>query len=732
MIRKYRILVNLLLLAALFAACSPHEKLPIENLVERLIPAYAGQFVFESISVADSTDYYEIESQKDKIVIRGNNSNSMAVALNHYLKNYCHVTVSWYAADTVQMPATLPVVPEKIAVKARCKDRFFLNYCTFGYTMPWWQWKDWERLIDWMALNGVNMPLAITGQEAVWYKVWKKLGLTDEEIRNYFTGPAHLPWHRMSNLDQWQGPLPHSWLQNQEALQKKIVERERELNMRPVLPAFAGHVPEVLKRLYPEAKISKLSSWGGFADQYRSHFLDPMDPLFKKIQKEFLTEQTSLFGTSHIYGADPFNEVAPPSWEPDFLASVSRTIYESMTQVDPDATWLQMTWLFYIDRESWTNPRVKAFLDAVPRDKMLLLDYYCENTEVWKQTDHYFGQPYIWCYLGNFGGNTMLAGNLKEVGQRIENVFKAGGSNFQGLGSTLEAFDINPLMYEYVFEKAWANPVTDSDWIESLADRHIGTSDDAARKTWRILYDSIYTVPAALGQGTLTNARPSFSGQGNWTTTPTIHYSNRLLLQAWNGLLKANVSDRDAYLFDVVNLGRQVLGNYFGELRDNFTQAYKQKDQQQAEQIAQEMIGVLKDMDILLSTHSTFLLGSWIANARSIGVDEGERKYYEKNARTLITTWGDKAQSLNDYANRSWAGLTGDYYLPRWKMFLDRALISLKSKTTFDEKAFHEQVTDFEKSWTEQIKSYPTEPQGNVLQIARDLSDKYSTKINEQ
>ena len=64
--------------------------------------------------------------------------------------------------------------------------------------------------------------------------------------------------------------------------------------------------------------------------------------------------------------------------------------------------------------------RVEAFLKAVPQDKLLLLDYYCENTEVWKQTDRYFGQPYLWCYLGNFGGNTMLAGNTKEVGKRIE------------------------------------------------------------------------------------------------------------------------------------------------------------------------------------------------------------------------------------------------------------------------------------------------------------------------
>ena len=136
--------------------------------------------------------------------------------------------MSWFVDDHLDMPATLPAVDKKVTVDARCKDRFFLNYCTFGYTMPWWQWEDWEHFIDWMALNGINLPLAITGQESIWLKVWTKLGLSESEVRNYFTGPAHLPWHRMLNIDYWQGNLPMSWLDGQEELQKKIVARQRE------------------------------------------------------------------------------------------------------------------------------------------------------------------------------------------------------------------------------------------------------------------------------------------------------------------------------------------------------------------------------------------------------------------------------------------------------------------------------------------------------------------------
>jgi hypothetical protein len=37
----------------------------------------------------------------------------------------------------------------------------------------WWDWRRWEKEIDWMALQGINLPLAFTGQEAVWQKVFK-------------------------------------------------------------------------------------------------------------------------------------------------------------------------------------------------------------------------------------------------------------------------------------------------------------------------------------------------------------------------------------------------------------------------------------------------------------------------------------------------------------------------------------------------------------------------------
>ena len=199
-------------------------------LAARVLPGACGNFEFRKEKKDRSgNDCFTLWSENGKIVVSGNSANAMAMGLNHYLRKYCLTTVSWYAGTPVALPASLPAIDCKEHVVARTGIRFFLNYCTYGYTMPFWKWADWERFIDWMALNGVNMPLAITGQEAVWYNVWRSLGMTDEQVRSYFTGPAYLPWHRMANIDRWNGPLPKSWLDGQVELQKLILKREREL-----------------------------------------------------------------------------------------------------------------------------------------------------------------------------------------------------------------------------------------------------------------------------------------------------------------------------------------------------------------------------------------------------------------------------------------------------------------------------------------------------------------------
>ena len=731
-----RLLVSVLALAALLLMTSGCQTTPASDnpevnaataLAHRIFPRQAGHFVFEALP-AGASDYFTLRSEGRKIVIGGNNANSMAVGLNYYLKYYCHVNVGWFAWDKGDMPKRLPAVETPVKIDARVPQRFFLNYCTYGYTMPWWTWKEWEHFIDWMALNGINLPLAITGQESIWYQVWTELGLSDEEVRSYFTGPAHLPWHRMLNIDRWGGPLPKSWLEGQEALQKQIVARERELNMKPVLPAFAGHVPPELQRIYPDAKIERMSDWAGFALEDYPWFLDPEDKLFPEIQKRFLEKELAIYGTDHVYGIDIFNEMIPKSWDPAYLGRVSHGVYESLAAADPDAVWLQMTWLFYNERKYWfegdSDERVKAFLTSYPAGQSILLDYYCERMEVWRKTQSYYGIPFIWCYLGNFGGNTFLAGNIQEINGLIEGTFAEAGPSFQGLGSTLEGFDCNPFMYQFIFEKAWDMPQHQNldTWAGTLAQMRSGVNNADARAAWKELFDEIYIQRSVPGHSPIMNLRPSFQRSTSYHSSVRFNYENEKLRSVIDRLLAAD-GEGPSYGFDLVNLTRQYLSNQFEQRFAEYKTAYENGDTEQMAALKEEMLACFDTLDELLASQDYFLVGKWIADARSWGATPEEADYFESNARNLLTSWGDRGNLLTDYADRSWAGLVKTYYKPRWEMFFEAVDEAVAAGEKLEGERFDtllEAMKDHEyKWWTERPGNFPSKPQGDPITLVR-------------
>jgi hypothetical protein len=109
------------------------------------------------------------------------------------------------------------------------KHRYFFNYCCFGYSLPWWGWEQWERLIDYMVLNGINAPLSVTGQEATWQAVCNRLELGDEANTQFPAGPPYLPFGWIGCLDGWGGPLPQSWIDSHEELDGLLGTREEFL-----------------------------------------------------------------------------------------------------------------------------------------------------------------------------------------------------------------------------------------------------------------------------------------------------------------------------------------------------------------------------------------------------------------------------------------------------------------------------------------------------------------------
>jgi alpha-N-acetylglucosaminidase len=126
----------------------------------------------------------------------------------------------------------------------------------------------------------------------------------------------------------------------------------------------------------------------------------------------------------------------------------------------------------------------------------------------------------------------------------------------------------------------------------------------------------------------------------------------------------------------------------------------------------------------LLQTSPFFLLGKWLSYVPPWASSPQELDRLNYDARSILTTWGDRKASefgLHEYGNRDWAGLTSDYYMPRWRLYFDSLSTSLatgEAPKSIDWYAFGDQ-------WNHSRKAYSTEPRGDsytaALAIARTL-----------
>ncbi|CAK9800885.1 NAGLU [Anthophora quadrimaculata] len=662
------------------------------------------------------------KNSSGRVQILGTSGVAAAWGLHYYLKTYCNVHISW-EGNQIELPYTLPDV--SVQITANDRFRYYQNVCTFGYTSAWWQWIHWERNIDWMALSGINLALAFNGQEAIWQRVYHQLNFTTSEINEHFGGPAFLPWSRMGNIRGFGGPLSSNWHEKSLRLQHQILQRMRELGIVPVLPAFAGHVPRAFPRLFPEANVTKNAVWNQFSDKYCCpYLLDPADPLFRKIGEQFLQTYIEEFGTDHIYNCDTFNENEPHTGQLKFLRNVGHSIFTAMNSVDPKAIWLMQGWLFFHDFTFWTEPRVEAFLTSVPLGKIIVLDLQSEQFPQYTRLKSYYGQPYIWCMLHNFGGTLGMFGSAPIISSRVIEARNTKGSTMVGTGLTPEGINQNYVIYELMNEMAYRRePVNLDNWFENYASRRYGAWNEYAVAAWKNFGRTIYSYASSRkirGKYVITR-RPSLN------LSPWAWYDREQFFHTWYVFLQARHGRQNNTLYrhDVVDVTRQALQLKADELYTNLTDLFDKKNITAFQSQAARLLELFDDLEAILASNKDFLLGRWLDMARKLASSEAEMKLYEYNARNQITLWGPKGE-IRDYANKQWSGVVADYFKPRWAIFLDGLATTLTERTKLNMTRLNERMfLEIEKPFTFSRKIYSTAETGDCIDIALKILSKW-------
>ncbi|MFE5322114.1 alpha-N-acetylglucosaminidase [Paenibacillus sp. NPDC056579] len=688
----------------------------VSGLVSRLLgPAYREQFDLEEIGQEQGRDVFEIENRGKRIVLRGSNGISLASALHWYLKYSCNAHISW-SGDQLSLPDRLPQA-EAVRKATPYRHRYMYNFCTFNYSMTWWDWKRWEREIDWMALHGINMPLAVTGQEAVWMAAGNRMGLSDEEMLKHLTGPAYLAWHYMGNVDGMAGPLPQSWIDGQKELQLQILEREREFGMTPVLAGFYGHVPAALRQKRPEANIMQLKSWFGMRGV---HFLDPRDPLFDEAASIFYEEQEKLYGTDHLYAMDLFHEGSSPDSSTEYVTESAKAVCQSMLNHDPDGVWVMQSW-------SMSEPIVTS----LPREHLLMLDLYAENNAKWKQTHAFYGKPWVWCMLHNFGGRNGMFGDLEMVAQGpAQALHDPGKGDMAGIGFAPEAIEENPVFYDLLSEMVWRTEAPDLDeWVEDYLLRRYGNGSESAVEAWQLLRRSVYSKNS--NYETVVCARPKLEIRRTCNGTVVPFYDVRVLLRAWERLLAGGdeLAESKNYQYDLVNVGRQVLSDISRPLHLNMIKSFRAGDREQFNEYWSAFEALMIDMEELLATNVHFLTGPWVNRAKKWGTNKEETALHEFNARTIISTWWPEV-TFDDYAHKQWSGIMTSYYLERWRQFAAKLEAAIDNPDTFSQKDFDSDIRKWEFSWMKGTEDFSLDPSGDAAAVSRKMYEKYAPMVD--
>ena len=617
------------------------------------------------------------------------------------------------------------------------------------------------------------------------------------DLNDFFSGPAYLPWHWMGNLDGWGGPLPDEWIERGRQLQHKFLHRIRALGMVPVLPAFAGFVPAALKKRFPDAAIHDAAGWNHFTP---THYIDPTSPLFAKIGAAFVrrlcaeftvgiwsrtsqhtqSQLPCLCALTHLtrlcdmqqcperwFTADLYNELTPPSTDPVYLRDVSTSVYGAIatgagagpvTAADSDTAvvWLAQAWMWHSGtktfRPPWTEEAIRGFLDGPPRGGLVMLDLYAEVSPLWDRTEGFWGHPWIYSTIFNFGGRSGLYGRVPHVGEAVPNAVMSNastGGSMVGIGAAPEAIETDPIMYDLFFESAWMHaPVKDAKtWVRGWALRRYFTrgalTPSPALDAWEKMVDGPYGVsrPQQGPDGSLIAARPrSNIPRVSCCDHTNLGYNASAVLEAWELLLAASVpsdtvtssaaalATKATFLHDVADFGVQALSNLALAVHADVTTAITAGNRTALQVAAQHFLQIIDDAELLAATQQDRLLGQWIAAARACAESSPPAgnttlaDLYELNARTLISLWGRPDSHLHEYSYRLWGGMISTFYKPRWAKWFSGVDAALGARTRFNQTRFDLEIEQWEAQWT-RAKGVllPTTPATGVLQRARDV-----------
>ena len=211
----------------------------VEDLLDRVLPGAREHFqlAIDASACSSNAGCFTLEDGSGgTIKVTGSTTSDVSAGVGAYLMDHANMTIGWArgGGQHLFLPERWPMLGKAVTKQRNTPWSYIMNVCTHSYSLVWYSWAEWEAFIDWQALWGINLNLAMTGQEEVQWKVFTQLGLNDSEIRGWFNGPALLTWSRGGHSHSL--PATHFLIQVRKVLVWSRAKRVRRGYRRAAAP----------------------------------------------------------------------------------------------------------------------------------------------------------------------------------------------------------------------------------------------------------------------------------------------------------------------------------------------------------------------------------------------------------------------------------------------------------------------------------------------------------------
>jgi len=715
----------------------------LHDLVTRRAPGLADRLELEQVSDADNPlEQISVEASDGRVRVVASSVSAAGVGIARALEAIADADLSFDFLDRIDVPETIPDLPEH-RYSTALRMRYHLNPVAVGYTMASWDWPQWEQHLDWMALHGMNAPLLLVGHDAVLVAMLQDLGMERADAARYVGGPAFLPWTTMGITHDLGAALSDDALAHRAELGRRIATRARGLGMRVVLPGFGGQLPAEL------VGTARTIDWQG----WKTSLAAPGSAMFAEAAASLHHHQRKLFGTDHLYAVDPYIESLPPSTSEAELAEHAEAIYSGMHAADEDAVWILQGWPFHYRKEFWTPQRVRALLSRVPEENLVLLDLWGEHAPMWQSSDFMYGRRWLWCLTHSFGGRFGLFGDLTALADDLSGhrAGAAAGSRgrLEGFGITAESLDENALVYELAARALWDPMPSAAEWTQEHLARRWESLSPQALEASSLLLKTLYgpgrtrSTPSPLiarpwskglpfaaqrlaGEALPTTNKPPSANLDAENDTSMLAALPSLMNAARDLLELAEAPEApEALRHDVSQLALHVGAQSARAPMRAMVAAAQASEPIAVRSELAALTSLLQAADAVAATRPELLIGRWIADARLLAGENAElADALERDARSLISVWGEQDSGLHDYSARHWSGPLADLHLPRWQAWGEWLAAGAEGSIDLDDPSpLRTRIQQIEEDWRGAITPYPVRPRDGFGHAVRTLLD---------